>query len=144
MVRAEDRQRSMVEFESDAVLSYRSDSYFLAEQNEAGTRVRFDFCHFEEPQMVQIQAGDNRVKVIVLNRDAMDRTWRVDADNNTKWITGFDDIDFDPRDWTNEGCRDSRPFCSEKSIRAASSGIIQWTSSAVVLQTAEKSSKRLT
>ena len=96
IVWAEDRQRSVVEFESDAVLCYRSDSYFLAEQNEAGTRVRFDFCHFEEPQMVQIQAGDNRVKVIVLNRDAMDRTWRVASDNNAKWVIGFDDVDFDP------------------------------------------------
>ena len=138
MVWAEDRQRSLVEFESDAVLCYRSDSYFLAEQNEAGTRVRFDFCHFEEPQMVQIQAGENRVKVIVLNRDAMDRTWRVGSDNNTKWITGFDDIDFDPETGRMKGVMTAGRSVLKNRLELPPPALSEWTSSPVVLQTAEE------
>ena len=87
---------------------------------------------------MQIQAGDNKVKVIVLNRDAMDRTWRVGSDANAKWVTGFDDIDFDPATGRMKGVMTAGRSVLKNRLELPPPALSEWTSSPVVLQAAEE------
>lgn len=93
IVYAKNGQRSMVELESDEEIRISSERPLLATLGSDGRSVSFDFYHFGEPQRVELTVGGEPLRLIVLNADEMDRTWRI---GEGQWVFGCSDVDLTP------------------------------------------------
>ncbi|WP_309122526.1 beta-galactosidase [Paenibacillus sp.] len=89
IVYARNGQRSMVELSADEEIRVADERLLLAAVSPDRRTVSFDFYHFSEPQRVQVAIGGEPLRLIVLNRDEMDRTWRI---GDGQWMFGCNDV----------------------------------------------------
>ncbi|MCM3133435.1 beta-galactosidase [Paenibacillus polysaccharolyticus] len=102
-ITADRGQRSVVELElgaqKDAVagglILKESTMQVLVEQDAGRNAYRFDLFHFQEPGMMRFEASGTAIRFIILDRDAMNRTWRMESadDQSLRYAIGFDDVD---------------------------------------------------
>ncbi|MDT0124326.1 beta-galactosidase [Paenibacillus sp. RRE4] len=102
-ITADRGQRSVVELELDekqdamagGLILKESTVQVLIEQDAERNAYRFDLFHFQEPGMVRFEANGTAMRFIILDRDTMNRTWRVEAPDHQslRYAIGFDDVD---------------------------------------------------
>ncbi|WP_308722910.1 beta-galactosidase [Paenibacillus polysaccharolyticus] len=102
-ITADRGQRSVVELELGAKQDAMAGGLILKEstvqvlvEHDAGRNAyRFDLFHFQEPGVVRFEASGTAIRFIILDRDAMNRTWRMEsADGQSlRYAIGFDDVD---------------------------------------------------
>ncbi|MGQ8872627.1 beta-galactosidase [Paenibacillus sp. TSA_86.1] len=102
-ITADRGQRSVIELElgskqaSDAGDLILKDStvQILVEQDAKRNAYRFDLFHFQEPGIMRVEANGIAIRFIILDRDTMNRTWRVESTNHEslRYAIGFDDVD---------------------------------------------------
>lgn len=102
-VTADRGQRSVIELElgtkqaseaGDLILR-DSTVQVLIEQDATRNAYRFDLFHFQEPGMMRIEANGTSIRFVILDRDTMNRTWRVESPDrlSLRYAIGFDDVD---------------------------------------------------
>ncbi|WP_366294112.1 beta-galactosidase [Paenibacillus sp. AN1007] len=102
-VTADRGQRSVIELElgadqgsaAGALVVKDSTVQVLVEENEARNAYRLDLFHFQEPGVIRVEANGTSIRFVILDRDTMNRTWRVEsADRQSlRYAIGFDDVD---------------------------------------------------
>ncbi|WP_145332523.1 beta-galactosidase [Paenibacillus xylanexedens] len=102
-ITADRGQRSVVELELDekqdatagGLILKESTVQVLIEQDAGRNAYRFDLFHFQEPGMVRFEANGTAMRFIILDRDTMNRTWRLEAPDHQslRYAIGFDDVD---------------------------------------------------
>nr|WP_154957913.1 beta-galactosidase [Paenibacillus xylanexedens] len=102
-ITADRGQRSVVELElgtrresvAGNIILKESTMQVLIEQDAGRNAYRFDLFHFQEPGIMRFEANGMSIRFIILDRDAMNRTWRVEsADGQSlRYAIGFDDVD---------------------------------------------------
>ncbi|MCP1132418.1 beta-galactosidase [Paenibacillus polysaccharolyticus] len=102
-ITADRGQRSVVELElgtrresvAGNIILKESTMQVLIEQDAGRNAYRFDLFHFQEPGIMRFEASGIAIRFIILDRDAMNRTWRMEsADGQSlRYAIGFDDVD---------------------------------------------------
>lgn len=102
-ITADRGQRSVVELElgtrresvAGNIILKESTMQVLIEQDAGRNAYRFDLFHFQEPGIMRFEANGMSIRFIILDRDAMNRTWRMEsADGQSlRYAIGFDDVD---------------------------------------------------
>ncbi|MET3545879.1 hypothetical protein ABID47_002490 [Paenibacillus favisporus] len=95
-VAADRGQRSCVVIEAaEPVAITDNGANALSESTADGRGLRLDMCHFEEPGIIRISAGEQSIRFVVLTGDVLDRTWRIEgrSGEGVRYAVGLDDID---------------------------------------------------
>ncbi|WP_426251734.1 beta-galactosidase [Paenibacillus pabuli] len=93
---AEAGQRSVVELETNVLNVQGSSMQVLVERDPLNRAYRFDLVHFREPGIMHLEASGIPIRFVVLDKDTMDRTWRIDGggeQDQLRYAIGFDDVD---------------------------------------------------
>lgn len=102
-ITADRGQRSVIELElgtkgnamAGGLILKESTMQVLVEQDAGKNAYRVDLFHFQEPGMMRFEASGTAIRFIILDRDTMNRTWRVEASDrqSLRYAIGFDDVD---------------------------------------------------
>ncbi|MEY8747033.1 beta-galactosidase [Bacillales bacterium AN1005] len=98
-ISADSGQRSVLDLEAPALEVVSSSMQVLVEKDPARDLYRFDLFHFREPGIIRLQAGNVSIRLIVLDRESMNRTWRLDGvhTNEHRYAVGFDEVQVLPQ-----------------------------------------------
>jgi len=90
---ADHGQRSYFELESEVPIESDWKGTIRYEMASDHKAISFDLCHFQDPQEISLRVGEQKLRIIVLNRTMSERTWRVkDGEGNVHWLIGYEDI----------------------------------------------------
>ncbi|QOS80536.1 beta-galactosidase [Paenibacillus sp. JNUCC31] len=95
-IAAEAGQRSVVELETDVLNVRGSSIQVLVDHDPVREVYRFDLVHFREPGIIHLEASGVPIRFVVLDKEMMDRTWRIDGGgepDQLRYAIGFDDVD---------------------------------------------------
>lgn len=96
VVHADKGQRSKLKIHSKDAIKY-FDEQLIINTGDNNT-VEFDFCHFEDVQELNLKVGSDRLKILVLDKETMDRTWIARGSKGSFLIVNCDDLNYN-----NEG-----------------------------------------
>lgn len=94
-VAADTGQRSIVELEAPSLRVLDSTMAALYTHDAAKGAYRFDLAHFREPGVIRLQCGNTCLRLIVLDMETMNRTWRLEGEASgdaVRYAIGFDDV----------------------------------------------------
>lgn len=91
-------QRSVVELEAPSLRVISSSMQLLLDHDPESDVRRLDLFHFREPGTIRLEAGSVPLRIIVLDSEAMDRTWRIEGadQEQLRYVIGLDDVDILP------------------------------------------------
>ncbi|MBB6024314.1 hypothetical protein HNR77_005422 [Paenibacillus sp. JGP012] len=107
-VAADRGQRSVIELElgsgststlvQGGLVLKDSTLHVLMEQDVERNACRFDLFHFQEPGVIRVEANGTIIRFVLLDKETMNRTWRVEsADRESlRYAIGFDDVHVTP------------------------------------------------
>ena len=93
---AESGQRSVVELETNVLNVQGSSMQVRVERDPLNGAYRFELVHFREPGIIHLEASGVPIRFVVLDKETMDRTWRIDGKGGPyqlRYAIGFDDLD---------------------------------------------------
>ena len=116
---ADNGQRSTLELSCTAPLVYADQPPVPYQISNNGRTITFDFCHFEDPQLITLGYGQKCLRIIVLNTATMDKTWWLDSPAGKNLLIGAVDLDL-----SSSGTYLIRAGCDEPvvSIRGTPAG----------------------
>ncbi|WP_258166251.1 beta-galactosidase [Paenibacillus sp. PCH8] len=99
-ITADAGQRSVVELELEAgTLDVSGSTVEVLVEHDPSRKVyRFDLVHFREPGTIQLEANGIPIRLVILDLETMNRTWRLEGTDQKepRYAIGFDDVDVLP------------------------------------------------
>ncbi|PYE49690.1 beta-galactosidase [Paenibacillus barcinonensis] len=107
-IAADRGQRSVIELElgsestpalgAGGLVLKDSTMQVLVEQDTVRNAYRFDLFHFQEPGVMRVEANGTLIRFMLLDKETMNRTWRVESPDRQSlcYAIGFDDVHVTP------------------------------------------------
>lgn len=107
-IAADRGQRSVIELElgsestpalgAGGLVLKDSTMQVLVEQDTVRNAYRFDLFHFQEPGVMRVEANGTLIRFMLLDKETMNRTWRVESPDrqSLRYAIGFDDVHVTP------------------------------------------------
>ncbi|MFD2114552.1 beta-galactosidase [Paenibacillus yanchengensis] len=86
-------QRSFVQLEANEAMTIQEQLTLRHKVSADGRSVQFDFHHFEQPQVVHITVGGKTLRLVVINADVAEHTWRIDKG---QYAIGYEEVEIRP------------------------------------------------
>ncbi|MNO37803.1 Beta-galactosidase precursor [compost metagenome] len=85
--------RSWIEIESEQTIQLTGQPPQLIKLNSDDKKLTLDSFHFEELQLISLIIGEKQFRLILVNGDMADATWRLEDQSGIRWALGYADVD---------------------------------------------------
>jgi len=96
IVAAEHGQRSYLEIEASKSVTSDHDGVRSQELLDGGKRLTLDLCHFREAETIRLVADGKPVRIIAIDYETADRSWRLTEGASVRWAIGYAELNLLP------------------------------------------------